>query len=80
MPKRKTQKKVPPLRWKRYAGSEIQAPLICAGDYVISCRPQQYTVSYRPPGQHHHVGTFVDENAAKLEACIHHRRLHNAAR
>jgi hypothetical protein len=34
------------------------------GDYVVSHRPQEHTVSFRPPGEHHHVGTFKTKAAA----------------
>lgn len=56
--------------WKYHEGSEIQAPLSSWGDYVISHR-SYHTVSYRPPGQHHHVGTFDTAEEAKRAACEH---------
>lgn len=57
------------LKWKFAAGVPgIQADLSYAGDYVISHRREQFTVSFRPPGQHHHVGTFKTLALAKRAA------------
>ncbi|HSX22545.1 MAG TPA: hypothetical protein VLE97_07215 [Gaiellaceae bacterium] len=65
------------LRWKREPGSKNQAPLSHGHgvrpphDYVISHRPEDHTVSYRPPGQHHHVGSYKSERDAKAAAEEH---------
>jgi len=62
------------LKWKREPGSSIQAPISHGGDrhhYVISHRPEDHTVSFRPPGEHHHVGSYRTERAAKVAAQQH---------
>lgn len=61
------------LKWKKYTGGKVngikvQADLSCAGDFVISHRHEQFTVSYRPTGHHIHVGTFTTLAAAKRAA------------
>jgi hypothetical protein len=57
------------LRWKFAEGIPgVQAALSYADDYVISHRTEEYNVSYRPPGQHRHVGTFKTLPAAKRAA------------
>ncbi len=62
------------LTWKRRSGTPgISAP-ISYGEkhhYVISHRPEDHTVSYRPPGEHHHVGSYSTERAAKAAAEQH---------
>ncbi len=66
------------LTWTRRPGTirggrAISAP-ISYGDthhYVISHRPDEHTVSYRPPGQHHHVGTYKTAREAKAAAEQH---------
>lgn len=56
-------------KWKSDPGMPgIQAPLSFGGDFVISHRPQNFTVSYRPPGEHHHVGSFGTLRQAKAAA------------
>lgn len=64
-------------RWKRNPGSKIQAPLSYKGHYVISHRENEHTVSYRPPGQHHHVGTYKTEEEAKKAADAHAASQHS---
>jgi hypothetical protein len=62
------------LKWKREPGSRVQAPISHGGKahhYVISHRPEEHTVSYRPPGQHHHVGSYRSERDAKAAAQAH---------
>lgn len=62
------------LSWKKEPGSAVQAPISHGGsahDYVISHRRDQHTVSYRPPGQHQHVGSYTTERAAKAAAAQH---------
>lgn len=65
------------LKWKKEAGIPgIQAPISHGGDYhdyVISHRPDQHTVSYRPAGKHVHVGTFASEKEARRAAEEHAR-------
>ena len=65
------------LKWKKERGSKNQAPLSHGHglrpphDYVISHRSEDHTVSYRPPGQHHHVGSYASEQDAKAAAQAH---------
>jgi len=63
------------LTWKREPGMPgIQAPISHGGDahhYVISHRTDDHTVSYRPPGEHHHVGSYKTEAEAKVAATQH---------
>ncbi len=63
------------FKWKKDPGIPgVQAPISHGGtahDYVISHRPDQHTVSYRPEGRHEHVGTFPTEKAAKAAAAAH---------
>jgi hypothetical protein len=65
------------LRWKKEPGTPgVQAPISHGGkahDYVISHRPKQHTVWYRPPGSHEHVGLFATERAARAAAEAHAR-------
>lgn len=65
------------LTWKKEPGIPgIQAPISHGGkkhDYVISHRRDEHTVSFRPPGKHAHVGTFVTEKEAKAAAATHAR-------
>ena len=52
----------------------IQAPISHGGaqhDYVISHRSNDHTVSFRPPGKHHHVGSYRTERDAKVAAQRH---------
>ena len=61
-------------RWKRDPGIPgIQAPLSFRPDedYVISHRPGQHAVSYRPKGHHAHVGNYETEAEAKRAADRH---------
>lgn len=63
------------LKWKREPGMPgIQAPISHGGkthDYVISHRHEDHTVSFRPPGEHHHVGSYRSEHDAKAAAEQH---------
>lgn len=71
------------LRWKRAEGIPgVQAPLSFAGHYTISHRAGEHNVSYRPPGEHHHVGTYKSAAIARAAASFHHRLLktHTAAK
>jgi hypothetical protein len=70
---RKIVRKVVPasLHWNRIAGDGGSADLSRAGPYVISHRPSEHTVSYRPPGEHSHIGTFATEAEAKSAAERH---------
>lgn len=67
------------MEWEYIPGSNIQAPLSVSGDYVISHRSQQYTVSYRPPNTHVHIGTgrFLAE---ACELAEQHKESLNASR
>jgi hypothetical protein len=61
-----------PLDWREHDGiPNIQAPLSVAGDYVISHRPEQFTLSYRPTGHHVPLGQFTTEQEAKDKAQRH---------
>lgn len=51
--------------WKEHKGSKIQAALSVLGDYVISHRPNNYNVSFRPPNQHKHIGSYPTLAKAK---------------
>lgn len=57
--------------WEYSPGSRIQAPLSSRWHYVISHRPDEFTLSYRPPNEHHHVGTFKTLQEAKDAAAEH---------
>jgi hypothetical protein len=60
------------LEWTAYPGVKgLQAPLSSSGHYVISHRPGEHNVSYRPPGQHVHVGTGKTKAEAKRLAEAH---------
>jgi hypothetical protein len=63
------------LIWKKEPGMPgIQAPISHGGaahDYVISHRTDDHTVAYRPPGAHHHVGSYKTEAEAKAAAAQH---------
>ncbi len=65
-------KKAKKFKWKEDPGSPgIQAPLSFTGDYVVSHRPGHHTVSYRPPGQHHYVGSYSTKDEAIAAAEQH---------
>jgi hypothetical protein len=65
-------RKAPKLPWKFHKGKPgIQANLSSSGPYVISHRPEEFTLSYRPEGEHHNVGTFKDLKLAKAAAERH---------
>ena len=59
------------LSWRHIPGDAISADLSCAGPYVISHRPREHTVSYRPPREHHPLGVFATEDEAKNAAQRH---------
>jgi hypothetical protein len=68
------------LKWRSRRGDEVQAALSYTDDgYVISHRPNNFTLSYRPkiPGdrfgstEHHHVGSFGSLREAKSVARLH---------
>lgn len=62
------------FRWKLNKGQRgVQAPVSFAKHYAVSHRPGEHTVSYRPPGQHHHVGTYKTKAAALRAAEKHHK-------
>jgi hypothetical protein len=60
--------------WTTIPGTEVVATLSCWKHYVISHR-SDFTVSYRPPNQHHHVGTYPTLEKAKEEAEKHYENL-----
>lgn len=66
-----------PDEWSHDEGSQIQAPISWFDHYVISHRGdiasggQGHNLSYRPPGEHHHVGRYATAREA-FEAA--HRR------
>jgi hypothetical protein len=64
-------KKIKKLAWKEDPGSRVQAPLSFAGHYVISHRTDEHNVSYRPPGEHHHVGCYKTKAEARAAAERH---------
>jgi hypothetical protein len=61
------------VKWKHTKGDAISAPLSYTIDnhYVISHRSRQHTISYRPPGEHHHVSTWTTK-AASIRAAEQH--------
>lgn len=59
------------MKWEEITGDHISAALSVSGPYVISHRPDSYTLSYRPKGKHEHVGTFGTVAEAKREAQTH---------
>lgn len=59
------------LDWENYPGTPIQAPLSCAGDYVISHWPTGFILTYRPPGKHVPMGKFDTLDKAKFKAMVH---------
>ncbi|CAK9251228.1 unnamed protein product [Sphagnum jensenii] len=46
------------LNWKFIKGDRISAHLSVYGHYVISHRPAEFIICYRPPYEHHNLGTF----------------------
>lgn len=74
------------MNWTYHRRTKNCASLSCSGSYVISHRPGQHIVSYRPTGQHHHVGEYQTWQSAKVAAATHAtnlakgtRRGHNAS-
>lgn len=66
------------MRWKFHEGAkvngrQVQADLSGSGDYVISHRPGDFNASYRPTGQHHHVGSWPTLVLAK-KGCEEYER------
>ena len=59
------------MKWKLIQGDAISATLSVSGDYVISHRPEQFNVSFRPHGHHVHVGLWTSLRAAKRGAEAH---------
>lgn len=59
------------IEWTEHPGDAIQAPLSSGGHYVISHRTNEFNVSHRPPGEHHHVGKFTTLKEAKDAAETH---------
>jgi hypothetical protein len=57
--------------WVEIPGDDINATLSVSGDYVISHRTDAFNASYRPPHQHHHVGTRTTLEEAKQLAESH---------
>lgn len=64
------------LVWEFREGSKICTPLYFAGHYVISHwneghAVENFILSFRPPGQHHHVGQFTSLKDAQNVAERH---------
>ena len=61
------------LHWINHenARPDIQADIVSAGPYVISCRPGRFVLSYRPEGYHTHLGEFPDLDSAKQATARH---------
>ena len=57
--------------WKHIKATAVCAALCVKGDYVISIRNSGCNVSYRPPGQHIHVGAFPTLREAQKAANKH---------
>ena len=53
---------------------DIQADVVSAGDYVISCRPGRFVLSHRPQGKHTPVGEYPTLEMAKSIAEKHANR------
>ena len=62
------------MNWDEWPAENNSAALSTCGDYVISHRPNEFNVSYRPPGQHHHVGLAMTIEEAKKLADAHHEK------
>lgn len=62
---------VKPIKWDRAEGNKNSAPISYSGDYVISERPDLFTLSFRPAGQHIPLGQFETLNEAKSAAEEH---------
>lgn len=54
-------------------GVLVQAPLVYRGPYTISCRDACFTLSYRPEGEHHALGSFETLARAQQTALRHER-------
>jgi len=70
-------------RWQHVKGQPgISAAYSYRGDYQVSHRPgfgsqsESHTLSYRPSGEHHHIGTFPTAKQAYAAAHAHELRLH----
>lgn len=63
-----------PLDWasQENCRPDIQADIVSAGDYVISCRTGRFYLNYRPQGEHHPLGSFRCLQGAKNAAEHHH--------
>lgn len=61
--------------WQENFGSAVQAPLTFGNGYVISHRPNQFIVSYRPEGQHIHIGEYETLENAKSAAENHYNEI-----
>lgn len=58
-------------KWRSRRGDKIMTPLSYLGDYTISHRPRDFTLSFRPTGEHHHVGSYPSLARAKAAAVSH---------
>lgn len=54
--------------WQYREGTKVQAPISYCNHFVISHRPNCYTLSYRPPERHLHCGVFPNLLEAKQAA------------
>ena len=56
------------LKWEFHKGNDVQADLLCAEDYVISCRHYSYNLCYRPKNTHKHLGEYFTLDGAIFAA------------
>ena len=59
------------LIWKSRATEPHMAELSYSGDYVISHRRDNFTLCFRPTGEHHNLGSFQTLEIAKGTAEVH---------
>jgi len=60
------------LVWACRGPEPKMAALSYSGDYVISQRPSNFTLSFRPTGEHHPLGSFGSLQEAQRTAQDHH--------
>ena len=64
------------MKWRANGGiQDVQAPLLCSGPYVISCRGQGCVLSYRPPRRHIPLGHYESATEAQDAAEKHAKGL-----
>jgi hypothetical protein len=66
------------MNWQHTPETKKVTALTFSGDYIISHRPECFTVSYRPTGQHYHVGQFQNVADGQAAAEEHAARCNDA--